>query len=141
MISFPHVDIMADHWCRDDRLLLYEGGNSHRNVIKTICEKRSLAPEVLNTTVLYVRFVSFIWSFNSGTGFRLLFSFHDRQSQPEKLPGGTWNCSVPYWDDFKQHFPCDLQPQCANGEDELDCSYTTDTCGPGLYVQRAIPVR
>ena len=43
---------------------------------------------------------------------------------PRKLATGQWNCSVPNWSDFQQHFMCNLDRECAGGEDELDCPYT-----------------
>nr|KAG5712611.1 hypothetical protein BaRGS_029666 [Batillaria attramentaria] len=55
-------------------------------------------------------------SFFLAAGFRLLFSFHDRSAVLEETPGSKWNCSVPYWADFKQHFPCNLQVDCLAGE-------------------------
>ena len=65
------------------------------------------------------------------TGFRAQFSFHNLTARPERLPGGSWNCSVRHWPDFRHHFPCDLVPQCAGGEDEARCPYTTRRCGEG----------
>ena len=31
---------------------------------------------------------------------------------------------MPNWSDFQQHFMCNLNTECAGGEDELDCPYT-----------------
>ena len=42
-------------------------------------------------------------------GFRLLFSFHNDSALPEQLPDGKWNCSVPFWPDFKQHLLCNFK--------------------------------
>nr|KAG5697924.1 hypothetical protein BaRGS_026862 [Batillaria attramentaria] len=50
---------------------------------------------------------------------------------PLRLPDGKWNCSVPYWADFQQHFLCNLNQECVGMEDEADCPYTTDICGLG----------
>ena len=44
--------------------------------------------------------------------------------QPQRLPDGSWNCSVYYWPKFQQHFLCNLLPECHNGEDEKDCVFT-----------------
>ena len=44
--------------------------------------------------------------------------------QPQRLPDGSWNCSVHYWPKFQQHFLCNLLPECHNGEDEEDCVFT-----------------
>ena len=68
----------------------------------------------------------------TNTGFKILFSFHNYSALPEKLPSGKWNCSVPHWSDFRQHFPCNAYPDCSLAEDEVDCPYTTDKCGLGF---------
>lgn len=89
-----------------------------------------IPPRVINTTALRFRFVS-----NTGNqyeGFRAFFSFHEAASIPEKTEGGMWNCSVPHWPDFKQHFPCNVEVNCAGSEDEEDCPYITEACGKGL---------
>ena len=61
--------------------------------------------------------------------FRLYFSFHENSQIPEQLPDGTWNCSVPHWPDFQLHFPCNMLWDCAAGEDERECPYTSHKCG------------
>ena len=38
---------------------------------------------------------------------------------------------MPHWADFQQHLQCNLRVECASGEDEAQCPYTTDDCGPG----------
>nr|KAG5698009.1 hypothetical protein BaRGS_005827 [Batillaria attramentaria] len=64
----------------------------------------------------------------SQSGFRLLFSFHNHTALPEMLPDGKWNCSVPYFADFQQHFrdedfcvfpPCDVIAEFSCGN--LQC--------------------
>ena len=60
----------------------------------------------------------------------VLFFTTSRRHQSSFLTG-CGNCSVKHWLDFQQHFPCDLVPQCAGGEDEARCPYTSDRCGPG----------
>nr|KAG5690330.1 hypothetical protein BaRGS_027627 [Batillaria attramentaria] len=60
-------------------------------------------------------------------GFRVFFSFHNMSALPQQLPGGMWNCSVPHWADFQQHFLCTLEPECIGGEDKLICPWK-DTC-------------
>ena len=88
--------------------------------------KRKLLP--LSTSV-YLRF----WCGNlQKTGFRLLFSVHEESATLTNVTDILWNCSVPYFNDFKLHFPCDMVPQCVGKEDEVDCPYTTDTCGLGF---------
>ena len=66
------------------------------------------------------------------TGFRLLFSFHQESALPVLLWKWRWNCSVPHWADFQEHFPCNLEADCVHGEDEQDCPYTNvSRCGAG----------
>ncbi|KAK7475622.1 hypothetical protein BaRGS_00033115 [Batillaria attramentaria] len=67
-------------------------------------------------------------------GFKLRFSIHSAGSMlpvqvSRRRYGHLWNCTVPNWADFQQHFPCNLHDNCLNGEDEADCPYITDFCG------------
>ena len=66
------------------------------------------------------------------TGFKLRFSFHNKSTRPQQAPSGRWNCSVPHWHQFRQHFACDLIPQCSDGRDEAPCPYTSPYCGVGF---------
>ena len=72
--------------------------------------------------------------------FSVQYSVHKTTSVPQQSPDGKWDCSVPLWSSFSHHFPCDLQPQCRNNEDEAHCFYNTHTtheCPPGFVT---IPV-
>jgi hypothetical protein len=51
------------------------------------------------------------------------YSFLTPSTTLELLPSGLWNCSVPHWSDLKHHFPCNLQKNCEEGEDEVHCPY------------------
>ena len=66
------------------------------------------------------------------SAFKLLFSFHLKSALLEQLPGGKWNCSVPHWPEFRQHMRCNMLRECEGGEDEVDCGYESEDCGPGL---------
>ncbi|KAK7474547.1 hypothetical protein BaRGS_00034192 [Batillaria attramentaria] len=68
------------------------------------------------------------------TGFRFFFSFHSQSALPQRLPDGKWNCSVPHWCDFKQHFLCTVKPECAGDEDAVFCLSAEDTCGHGAVL-------
>jgi hypothetical protein len=57
------------------------------------------------------------------SGFQMKFSFLTSSTTLKVLPSGLWNCSVPHWSDLKHHFPCNLQKNCEEGEDEVDCPY------------------
>nr|KAG5690335.1 hypothetical protein BaRGS_027632 [Batillaria attramentaria] len=56
------------------------------------------------------------WYYNKNPSYA--YSYGNMQ-----LPGGMWNCSVPYWADFQQHFLCTLVPECAGGEDKIICPW------------------
>ena len=64
-------------------------------------------------------------------GFRLRFSFHEDATLPQRLSDGAWNCSVPHWPLFRPHVQCNLLTECAGGEDEAPCPYSSARCGPG----------
>jgi hypothetical protein len=57
------------------------------------------------------------------TGFQMKYSFLTPSTTSELLPSGLWNCSGPHWSDFKHHFPCNLQKNYEEGEDEVYCPY------------------
>ncbi|KAK7481896.1 hypothetical protein BaRGS_00026922, partial [Batillaria attramentaria] len=82
---------------------------------------------LLTTPRMYVSFYSN--DRNEMTGFKLLFSFHNFSSTPEQLPSSQWNCAVPYYSDFQQHFQCSLAVNCVGGEDEWFCPESFDACG------------
>ena len=68
-----------------------------------------------------------------GTGFRLLYSLHNKGQTPEQFADGTWNCSVAFWASIQEHFSCNLDVQCAGQEDETDCPYSSPLCEPGDF--------
>ena len=43
------------------------------------------------------------------------------------------NCSVPWYDELKALFSCNMKEECEQGQDELDCSYHSKECGPDSY--------
>ncbi|KAK7484729.1 hypothetical protein BaRGS_00024014, partial [Batillaria attramentaria] len=134
MISFLNLDVNAYNLdCVGHYVTLYTGGNSSTDKVWKGCRNFVPAPAVYDTEVFFVNFVSHSrYRIQTATGFRLLFSFHNRSALPVRLSDGKWNCSVPYWADFQQHFLCNLIQECAGMDDEADCPYTTDVCGPGL---------
>nr|KAG5712232.1 hypothetical protein BaRGS_014582 [Batillaria attramentaria] len=60
---------------------------------------------------------------SEAAGFHLSFSFHNMSALPQQLSGGKWNCSVPHWTNFRQHFLCTLESECAGGEDVVICPW------------------
>ena len=65
-------------------------------------------------------------------GFSMVFSFHKQSHIPRKFINNTWDCSKNF-DNFKEHFDCDLTVNCAQAEDELSCPYTSKHCRPGSF--------
>ena len=86
--------------------------------------------EMFETEAIYITF--FHEAKEPFSDFKLLFSFHLKSALLEQLPGGKWNCSVPHWPDFRQHMRCNMLRECEGGEDEVDCGYESEDCGPGL---------
>lgn len=72
-------------------------------------------------------------SVSFGPCFRMYFSFHNQSRLPqfEKIESVLiWNCSVPYWNDFRHHLECNWKEECENLEDETDCPYSEGICPP-----------
>ncbi|KAK7474595.1 hypothetical protein BaRGS_00034179, partial [Batillaria attramentaria] len=133
LISIHHVDIEASDGpgCAFDSLVLYARFTQfYTHTIWNVCGSRYPSPELFGARTFFVEFVTD--RSTEMTGFRLHFSFHEVSALPEQLPGGKWNCSGQNWVNFQQHFLCNLVTECAGAEDEQNCSYATDLCGPGL---------
>ena len=55
------------------------------------------------------------------------FHLHGVQmtSQPQRLTSQSlWNCSVPFWSDFRPHLVCNRHKECESGKDERECPWT-----------------
>nr|KAG5700375.1 hypothetical protein BaRGS_029627 [Batillaria attramentaria] len=136
MVSFEGLDMDDLPYRCDqlDRLTLYIGGASESDVKWTLCSWEDVRlPELHETDVLYVRFVTDNDEprlFQTYSGFKLRFSFHEQSEVLRKLRDGMWNCSVPYFANYHQHFPCNLASECHNDEDEMRCPYSDNVCGP-----------
>ncbi|KAL8570215.1 hypothetical protein ACOMHN_029915 [Nucella lapillus] len=114
-----------------------------------VCPQHFHQLQVLNS-IFYVEFATRKTIVKNGdTGFQILFTFHAKACHPHQFADGLWNCSVPFWADFKEHLPCNLQQNCAGGEDEEECPYTTPDCGEGkvevggkcyLYIIPSYPI-
>ncbi|KAK7488816.1 hypothetical protein BaRGS_00019951 [Batillaria attramentaria] len=133
MLSFSHIDMDDEEMCTHhtcNTAQLYQISNLTKHQVWNRHYLKSFPPTVLTAHAVEVHtYTDSIY--RHATGFRLMFSLHNRSETPRKLPYDKWNCSVPYWADFKQHFPCNLVPDCDGGEDEVDCPYATRMCGPG----------
>ena len=133
MVSVLHMDIPGRFYrCESYAYVSFYDGDDFSRKLRVLCGNTIPGPEVydLDSGVFYVRFLS-LASGNAVAGFRLQFSFYPRSARPLRLPDGTWNCSVADWPDFRHHFPCNLQAECARGEDEEQCPYTSPRCGRG----------
>ena len=133
MVSVLHMDIPGRFYrCESDVYVSFHDSDDFSRELRVLCGNTIPGPEVydLDSGVFFVHFTS-TYSPTAVAGFRLQFSFYPRSARPLRLPDGTWNCSVANWPDFRHHFPCNLHADCARGEDEEQCPYTSDFCGPG----------
>ena len=105
---------------------------SARDLNLMSCFKDPLKEKVYFADLVSVRLYS-NWNKIRATGFRLLYSFHRQGQTPERGADGRWNCSVPFWDSIKDHFPCDMESECVGAEDETDCPYSSLLCEPGEF--------
>lgn len=148
MLSFSHLDLAGSIYnCHRDVVQVYKETLSPSHRLLEVCSNYTIPPRIIEATMLYVYLDS--WDPDAHSGFKLLFSFHNVSALPERLADNRWNCSVPHWSDFRQHFPCNLESDCVGGEDEADCPYTSDVCGQGfarmgqgcvLFVRTPTPV-
>ena len=137
MLTILHLNLTGHRATCDTSkvtLVVYQGSMSENSTFwqcgrpeqwENILERRFLPPG----TGFYVQFRC---GNSQKTGFRLHFSIHKQSAIITNATDLSWNCSVPYFNDFRLHFPCDMVPQCVDREDEVHCPYTTDTCGPGF---------
>ncbi|KAK7502664.1 hypothetical protein BaRGS_00006239, partial [Batillaria attramentaria] len=123
MVSVEHIDV--DIYV-ENLVELYTERNGSR--VRVWAGTGSLTPfPDLFGGVLHVHFTSY-WPLKTSE-LKLLVSFHQPGSIPERLPSGEWNCSVPHWADFRRHFHCNFDVECEGGEDETECPYTATRCG------------
>ena len=138
MVSFPHLDISANIQMNGR---FGDGPASFASHVSVylVCEDFvSLAfkytgeitpPPSLHNCSLRIHFESFK---NAGNfGFKMLFSLHPVSTAPSFLDNGLLDCSVPHYDSFKQHVQCNLEPECPDGKDERDCSFSSASCDKG----------
>lgn len=127
-------DLGREYWSDvDDCVKVYIGSRRFRRLAWTLCGKgRPFGPKRLfSVGTIMLHLVR--RSFSLYTGMKMLLTFHkESDGLVHQLPDGRWNCSVPRWSDFKEHFPCNLIQECDGGEDEASCPYTTQQCGSGL---------
>ena len=135
MLSLEDLDVPVMTHCRDDEIVrLTTSGNRRFWESCSQLDGVSLFPISSSFHVEY-----WYYDFNTDQypvmqlrrGFRLWFSFHEDATLPQRLSDGAWNCSVPHWPLFRPHVQCNLLTECAGGEDEAPCPYSSARCGPG----------
>nr|KAG5691410.1 hypothetical protein BaRGS_016326 [Batillaria attramentaria] len=136
LLSYPHLNLTGGRDKCDTRkvkLTVYrviDSTGRWETLFDCKSWTRPMPWSFRDTSALLVHFVS--QTSDQMTGFRLYFTFHNYSAFPERLENRLWNCSVPYWPDFRRHEPCDLEIDCDQAQDEVDCPYTTDVCGVGF---------
>ena len=131
MLSVLHIDISREfHSCNKSYVATYTDP-SFSQPQTMYCGKTLPGPTLFDphSRAVFVRFYSNAQ--RAQRGFKLQFSFHPESARPQQLPNGRWNCSLPHWPHIQQHFPCNLQADCEEMEDEEACPYTTADCGRG----------
>ncbi|KAK7112913.1 hypothetical protein V1264_012288 [Littorina saxatilis] len=119
MVSLVSLDLETLNDCAYDALTIHIGKDCPGDGEK-ICEMKDLTPTIYDAAdAISFQFISN--NYVQKTGFRLLYSFHPNSSKPEQLPDGKWNCSVPHFPEFQQHFACSHTVFCSKGQDKLEC--------------------
>lgn len=132
MISFEALTLTSCS-AYDENFAFLEIRNGSGKRMTTICGFSTPSQTVYHIPVVKFHFTSGS-DRQAGRGFRMRFSFHEREDLPEKLNDGRWNCSsVKDWSSYQQHFPCNLSSECLDMKDESVCPYTTEECGPGFF--------
>ncbi|KAK7479399.1 hypothetical protein BaRGS_00029316, partial [Batillaria attramentaria] len=136
------VKAPSQHFIMTSLLAIEFDANIFHNPLSVVqdCEKKTYMRSVINwnskkgrlvqSDALSLHFESFQGKLS---GFKFIFSFHNQSALPQRLPDGKWNCSVPHWADFQQHFLCTLYPECAGGEDDVVCFSRDDSCGQNIF--------
>lgn len=130
MVSVLHMDIPGTYSTCSDFYAAWSIQPEGFIMEEYLCGNTIPGPSLYESNILTV-FFSAVGNSMSIRGFKIQFSFYPRSARPLRLPDGTWNCSVANWPDFRHHFPCNLQAECARGEDEEQCPYTSPRCGRG----------
>ena len=127
LVSFPHFSVEMHPVCRYDSLTLSVDSGKDLRWVK--CGVSDLALQVFNASVhLWFQSDNVVQS----SGFKMMYTVLNSSQEPLILNNGLLNCSVAHFAEFAHHVNCNLAVECAGKEDEADCSYTTNACGPGL---------
>ncbi|KAL8617016.1 hypothetical protein ACOMHN_014187 [Nucella lapillus] len=65
------------------------------------------------------------------SGFKMMYTIFNKTEEPKMIAEDLFDCSVPHFQDFAHHLNCNLAVNCIGKEDEMNCDYTSEECGPG----------
>ena len=98
---------------------------SRDNPLNKVCGTDMVRAQLFNTS-LQIEFLSI--PTKTTIGFKMFFSFHTQEDEPQVARNGRFNCTSPNYELFKHHVDCNLIEECENNEDELGCWYSSITC-------------
>ena len=126
MTSVQWMYLITDFACWQHLYLFAQFKGGGEQLIWKKCRGHEVKPEIYNTT-LVIRFQG--RSRKSTRGFKIMYTFHPWIKSPKKQPNGMFNCSVPYYREFKEHVHCNHQQECEGREDEGGhCSFSSQAC-------------
>ena len=125
MISFTHFALEPAESCAYDYL---EFSVTALTDTWTLCGLQDIPLRVYHSSV-HLSFHSD--SSDQFTGFKMMYAILPRSQEPQQLSDNLYNCSVPHFHSFKPLLSCNMVTECQGNEDEEDCSYYSNDCGPG----------
>ena len=128
MTSLPQMRLVPPNArkCQIHLFLFSEAKGEGEKLIWKRCRLNNTTPEVYTTT-LVIRFRGH--PVESNCGFKFVYTFHSWVQSPQKMADGMFNCSVSYYQDFKEHVHCNLYQECEGREDEGGhCSFSNTVC-------------
>ena len=135
LVSFPVFDLRwpwySEHKGFVELLTTEKSGNV--TPIWRFSSFETIPPDLYSTSIL-IRLVIPLQS-NLIRGFKMVFTVHPVAQTPPKVSEGVFNCSVSFYETFKEHFHCNQKAECSGGEDEGEqCSLSGSLCHGGMAV-------
>ncbi|KAK7489227.1 hypothetical protein BaRGS_00019479, partial [Batillaria attramentaria] len=128
MFSFPHFDLDWNTRCARHDFLEAKTYDKGEQTLFRITADDYVPPQVYQ---FQIQLIFVTDDARTRTGFKMLYTIHPVSEKPTEVGRGVFNCSVPHFHTFKEHLTCNVATECAGGEDETDCPYTSTECGPG----------
>ena len=125
LISFTHFALEQGDDCKYDYLKFSVTALNHT---WTKCGLQDIPSRVYHSSVNLVFHTDHAFQF---TGFKMMYVILPRSQEPQQLSENLYNCSVPHFHSFKSLLSCNMVTECEGNEDEEDCSYYSNDCGPG----------